>query len=260
MTLNRKRVADSYGEDEDEGGSRERLVSGGGRLFFYLLAIAAVLLLFVVLVARSAGFRELVSVKNEEWTQTRAGIGGSRLAFPCDLVLTEVMVPDTPRADRAGLRIPEVRLFWRPGKGLQVTMVRPDVRLIRSPDGEVLPAELSRLGTLRNAADVTEWLAILQGRATLRIEQGLLEVVDPEGTRLLRMEGIGLSATPVRLPGRLAVYYDLNCGPMAGPDGGFGMRSQQWLAWDGTNRADMTFDAAAGSKAGDRDFWKGTQP
>jgi hypothetical protein len=258
MTLNRKRAADSCAQEEDEGGREGK--AAGSRFFLYLLMAAAILLVFGVLVANTAGFRELVSVKNEQWTQTRVVIGGSRIAPPYDLVLTDVIVPDKARTDGAGLKIPEVRLFWRPGKGLQVTLVRPDVRLVRLADGVIEPEELSRLGTLRNAADVTEWLAHLQGRATLRIEQATLEVVDPEGTRILRMEGIRLSATPVTLPGRPAVYYDWSGGPMAGPEGRFEKRGQQWLSWDGTNRVDLGSDAEGGGKAGGPDFWKGMQP
>ncbi|MFO7534744.1 MAG: hypothetical protein R6X19_03515 [Kiritimatiellia bacterium] len=258
MTLNRKRAADSYAQEEDEGGREGK--EAGSRFILYFLAAAAILLVFGVLVAGTAGFRELVSVKNEQWTQTRVVIGGSRIALPYDLVLTDVTVPDKARADGAGLKIPEVRLFWRPGKGLQVTLARPDVRLVQPADGVIEPDELSRLGTLRHADDVTEWLAHLQGRVTLHIEQATLEVVDPEGKRIRRMEGIRLTATPVTLPGRPAVYYDFSSGPMAGPDGHYEERGQQWLSWDGTNRADLGSDVVGGGKAGGPDFWKGMQP
>lgn len=259
MTLNRNRIEGSYpdGEpDESRDGSGRSLKNW----FFFFLFLLVVTLVFGILVVRTAGFREIVAVKNEEWTQTRVSIQGSHMGWPCDIVLTGVAFPAQADSEKAALFIPEARAAWRPFRGLDIRLIRPSVRLIQAEPGVYLPEALARIGDLRNAHDVSDWLAPLKGRAALRIEQASLEVVSPAGERLRRLDSISLSVSPVALPHRSAVHFDLSAGPMQGPEGGYLQVRQEWLSCGESNRAEIAFSVDPAGQPAAGDYWKGVQP
>jgi hypothetical protein len=258
MTINRKREHDDF---EDLDPEVEKPDSHPIRSFVaFLFFLAAALLIFVMLAVRTGGFREIVSVKNEEWFQTRLAIRESRIAFPYDLVLTGVTVPAKPGADQAGLIIPEVRVGWRPSRGLSVRLEQPSVTLIESGTGAYVPAELEQLGAISNAAGIVEWLRPLNRRATFYIRDGSLTVTDQESKPIRRMEHIQLSVLPVELPGRPAVHYRLKAGPMASPAGRFDCLAQEWLSMEGLGVVEISCEVDAGGAPGGRHYWKGTQP
>jgi hypothetical protein len=259
MTLNRKNTGARYSEPELEA-EQDRSGLPLRNWIFFILFMSAIILVFGLLVVRTAGFREIVSVKNEEWTQTRIGIRGSHIGWPYDIVLTDVTFPAKAEGGNAALFIPEVRAGWRPRRGLQIRFVAPHVRLVQSVPGVYVPEELARIGDLRNAGDLSEWLAALDGRATLHIEQASLEVVTAAGEPVRRLDGVGLTVTPVLLPGRSGAHYRLSAGPMAGAEGTFRKLDQEWLVCGVSNVAEIAFTVDAEGKPWARDFWKGVQP
>ncbi len=258
MTINRKRGHDDF---EDLDAEVEKQDSHPIRSFLaFLFFLAVALLIFIMLAVRTGGFREIVSVKNEEWFQTRLAIRDSRIAFPYDLVLTDVTVPAKPGADKAGLIIPEVRVGWRPFRGLSVRLEKPSVTLIESESGAYVPAELEQLGAISNAAGIVEWLRPLNRRATFYIRDGLLTVMDPESKPIRRMEAIQMSVLPIELPGRPSVHYRLKAGPMTSPAGRFDALAQEWLSMEGIGVVGISCEGDAGGAPEGRHYWKGTQP
>jgi hypothetical protein len=252
LTLNRKRTDDP----ELDGGSvteRARPAHPVRSFIVFLLFMAGALLVFGVLAARTAGFREIVSVKNQQWTQTRVRIGGSRISWPYDLVLTDVILPDANGKDTQSLAIPLVRVQWRPGRGVDVMMEGPKVRLVEHEDGGIEPEELALLGRIRNEADVTEWLAPVRARAALHVTGGILEVVAPAGAAIRRLDTIRLEATPAVIPGRTAEHFRLE------GLGTSGELVRDWLWVDGTGVVELDSGARTNAARG-RDFWKGIQP
>lgn len=259
MTLNRKRGIDAFPE-EPEAPVRRGSNRAVPQAVLLTLFLAAATVLFVVLAARTMGFRELAAAKIEGWTQTAVGIRGSHAAWPFDVVLTGVTVPAKREKDKPGLSIPEIRAGWRVGRGLVVRLVKPSVRLVQTAPGAFEPDDLALIGDVRNAGDVSNWLEPLKRRASMRIDDGALEIVTPAGEPLRRLEHIALEAVPVSLPEKPATYFRLRAGPMTGSDGRYREFKQEWLA-DGENSAiEIAFGVDAGGKGWGRDFWKGTSP
>ncbi len=259
MTLKRKKYETGYSEEEPD------VETSGIRLpfknaLFFLLFLAGAMLVFGMLVVRTAGFREIAAVKNEGWTQTRVGIQGSYIGWPYDIVLTGVTIPVKPDGKKEALLIPEVRIGWRPGRGLVIRLIRPYVRLIQTEPEFYKPEELARMGDIRKAADVSDWLAPLNGRATLAIEQASLEILAPSGDSVRQLDGIGLTVTPVALPNRNAVHFNLRAGPLKGPGGGYLTLEQEWLSCGSSNVAEIAFAVEGASQSWGRDYWKGVQP
>lgn len=259
MTARRYRTRnDEPVEELDEG--RSDVSRTFRNWFFFFLALSCVTLLFGALVVRTAGFREIVAVKNLEWTQTRVSFRDSHVGWPYDIVLTGVAVPVKADEGNAALYIPEVRVGWRPWHGLEIQLVRPRVRLVQLGSGTYLPEELARIGDVRNAEDISDWLVLLKGRGTLRIHGACLEVVTPEGQPVRRLEGVCLDVSPVTLPGRSAVHFALSMGPMEGVEGRYLKLAQEWLVCGNSNVVEIAFAVEAGGKPWARDYWKGIQP
>ncbi len=259
MTLNRHASPDWDGETAAVAGESR----GGGALAhtcYFLLFLVGATLVFGVLAVRTAGFRELAAARILDWTQTRVGIRGSRMVWPYDVALKDLTVPVNPGRERPGLFVPELRVGWRPFRGLEIRMIRPYARLVRGADGNWNPEELGLLGQIRNAGDMVDWLAPVQGRASVRILRGTLEVATPDGVTERRLESIDLDAVPVVLPGRRAVHFRLRTGPMFGGEGRYRSLGAEWLAIEGAGVRELVFDVDSGGTPWGRDFWKGVQP
>lgn len=228
----------------------------------FLLFMAIALLVFGALASRTAGFREIISVKNGEWFQTRLAIGRSGIVLPYDLVLKDVRVPAKPEAGHAGgLLIREVRVSWRPFQGLRVVLDQPELRLIQTAPGAFDPAELEALGSITNAAGIVDWLGPLKSRASLLVQGGRMVVQDADGVEIRCLEDIRLAVRPVQLPGRAALHYRLDTGALTVPgDEGYASREQEWLSMDGAPVVEIAFGVNAGTNAWGRHFWKGSRP
>jgi hypothetical protein len=256
MTL-RKRAPYSPDEADAEPGSASGESHPLRSLFVFFLCLAAALLLVGVLAARTAGFREIVSVNCRDWFEARPRIAASWIAFPYDLVLADIQIPGPDAGGGAGrgLAIRSVRVSWRPARGLLVVIDGARAQLVETGRDAYAPAELEKLGSITNAAGIVDWLTPLDSRIKLDIRGGALDVFNPEGA-LLRTVGCDLRVGPVDLAGQPARHYRLETG---------GGCVQAWLSLGGfladlgTNGLAIAFDQA-GPAPGGNEPEKGTQP
>lgn len=259
MTL-RKRLSDLGEEPVDELAERRRNGHPVRSLLLFLLILAAGAVALLAVAVRLRGFREIAAVKSEQWFQARPSIEGSRIAFPYDLVLTGVSVPEGRGEAEAGLRIPEMRVKWRPGRGWIVTLERPAVRLDRTADGGFAPVELEKLGGIDGPAGIEDWLLALDRDVRLELRGGLFEVRGLDGKAERRMEGVRLVVHPVELPGRWrARHYRLEARPVTDAAGVRQQLVHEWLAVEGRGRLELEFHPESPGGAA-RLYWKGTHP
>jgi hypothetical protein len=260
MTI-RNRMA-RQGDDIDVDDDTQKRDTHPIRSFLvFLFFMAVAILIFGALAARTGGFREIVSVKNEEWLQTRMRIRESRIVLPYDLVLTDIAVPAKPEAgSKAGLLIREANVSWRPFRGVRVRLEGPVASLVETEPGVFLPPDLEKLAAISNAAGIVDWLGPMNRRASLEIREGVLSVLTSEGTEVRRLEGISLSVLPVVLPGHPATHFRLETGRMTTPAGRYEGLKQEWLGIDGTGVVEIAFQVDAGGAPWGRDYWKGIQP
>jgi hypothetical protein len=195
--------------DEENAKSKGR---GGLKSFVVtIIVIAAILLATAFFAVRTEGGRSFV----EGWVAKRLGmeltIKDARLNLPLTLVIVDTVSKAVEPHGKPVFKAREISITPTLRAGLEITVERATLNLMRTSAGDWTPAVFSRLGDVqsRNVAEISRAMRKLAGYLTLRISDSTLNWMSEDGTIMASMNGLSFDVAPVQLPDRNIRYFRL---------------------------------------------------
>lgn len=200
-------------------------VSGIFLLLFFFLTVLMAVGWFVV---RTDRCRHLLSDRLSDRLGAEVTIGESRVGWPYQLVLRDVVSSGFAAAGTPGFSIGELKLGWWMTWRLELRHVT--VRVQQDASGIWTPIVAARLADLRQASavDIVRLTAPLRRKICLKIADGTMIWLDKEGAEEASLRDVRFRMEPVKLPEqRRMTYYGLKIYAAAG--GALGnVRDLQW--------------------------------
>lgn len=199
-----------------------------GCLIVVLMSVAIVWALVAFGIQTRIGC-DLVANLIHRQTGCDVTVGGASLAWPADLVLTDVQTQPTS-TPLGSFKTRELRVGWRWGGLVEVSLSGMRMELMKIASGWV-PRPLAAIGALE---DVRQTFPLIEAEpllASLEIRDGGIVWNGPDGERIAGADGVGLSVRPVEVGDRRMVVFEVSARAVHRPGGikGIGVR-RLWLA------------------------------
>lgn len=198
--------------DSDKGNVRVTAPRRMGRLtkiLIVLVVLALILLVTGLFVARSGGVRETV----EEWIEKRLGtdveVGSTRIGFPYDLVVENVVSADHASSGEPLLTIKQIRVGLGKRSRWHVGLEGVTLNLSLGRDGAWVPVGFASLGELprQDARMISQLTRGFRKRVSLALDDSRIRWLDADGVLRAVARGLSFRMVPVQMPKREMYFY-----------------------------------------------------
>jgi hypothetical protein len=213
--------------------------SGGGCLkrgIFLSVFFILVLMIGGVLFVRSNSGRVFIEERLCKILKMEVTVASARIGFPYVLILDGVKSEAFGLKQTGRLTAGEVRLAPSLRTMAKVTLLAPELRLVREADGRWIPEEFSELGDLAstNLLVLGDMTYALRRKVALQVSDGTLRWFAGDGTEIATARGLEFSITPVSIPGRKMYHYRLSLFEATGDERiAVQATAREWLSAEG---------------------------
>jgi hypothetical protein len=241
------------------GNEKKKKKHGGRGCLIGLLVLAAILIATVFAAVRTENGRAFVEDRFQKWLEMDLRIGSAGLSLPCDVVARNVQSSGYSDPGKPGFKAQEIRVGYRPPKGLHVSVYKGSLNLVRLADGSWAPGYFSKMGELpkRNIAEISRITSTFREDVALEISEWRMTWSDTEGGQEAEASGITFRMTPVSVPGRQMFHYYLSVYNVQGGEGAKGHDiEREWLASDMHDYVELYRENRTLPASGEA-FWEG---
>ena len=198
---------------------------------------------------------DLVANYLKKQTGLDLSVGGAQLAFPLDLILTDVQTkPSTTPLGSFKAREIQMGLFWDGNVRLALRGVR--LELVKIADGWV-PAPFAKIATLADVRDTVAMFSEDPKLVSLDVADSAILWSSPDGERLAAADGFSLSMRPVLLGDRSVRLFDVSARNVFRAGGARGrLMHRMWVTTQENPYLEVEYRGVwEGDETGIKDWW-----